>query len=331
MRHIFIINPASGKEENKDMLINSISTVCRKAEADFEIYLTTKPLDATEYIHKVCRENAADEQICFYACGGDGTFCEVVNGVYSAENNKNARVGVMPVGTGNDFVKSFAPIERFLDIDAQLCAEETEIDVIDCNGFASANMINIGFDAEVVVKTANIKRSPLVPRKMAYIFGLVITLVKKPTVKIKSIKIDGEEAKENCEYLLTTFANGRFCGGGFNSNPYASLYDGKIDTMFINNLGRIKFITLVGSYKAGTHICPKNERIISNGKAEVIEIEFCAPTNVCIDGEIKTFEKITLSVKKKAIKLLVPSINGVNKEMTDKAENTEVNEAARTL
>ncbi len=328
MKHIFIINPASGKEKNKDLLADSISDACRKAEADFEIYFTTKPLDAVEYIGKVCRENTDNEKLCFYACGGDGTFCEVVNGVYSAENNENARVGVMPIGTGNDFVKSFAPSDRFLNIDAQLCAQEAEIDVIDCNGFCASNMINIGFDCEVVVKTSQIKRKPFVPRKMAYIFGLLLTMVKKPTVKIKSIRVDGAEAKENCEYLLTTFANGRFCGGGFNSNPYASLDDGKIDAMFINNIRRIKFLTLVGSYKSGTHICPKNEPLISHGKAEVIEIEFDAPTNVCIDGEIKTFDKITLSVKKKAIKLLIPSIDT---EIADKTENTEENEAAHTL
>lgn len=325
MKHIFIINPASGKEKNKDRLIESISSACNRADAEFEIYFTTKPLDAVEYIDKVCRENTDNKDICFYACGGDGTFCEVVNGVYCAENNEHARVGVMPIGTGNDFVKSFAPSERFLDIDAQLCADETEIDVIDCNGFCSANMINIGFDCEVVVKTANIKRSPIVPRKMAYIFGLVLTLVKKPTVNIKSIRVDGGETVENIEYLLTTFANGRFCGGGFNSNPYASLDDGKIDYMFINNVKRTKFLSLVGSYKSGTHICPENDNIISNSKGEIIEIEFNAPTNVCIDGEVKSFEKITLSVKKKAIRLMVPRVK------CETEEQDKVNEAVNTL
>lgn len=323
MKHIFIINPASGKEKNKESLIESISSACEKKNAEFEIYVTKKPFDAVEYIHSVCSANTSGEDISFYACGGDGTFCEVVNGVYSAENNKNVRVGVMPVGTGNDFVKSFAPSDRFLDVDAQLDAVETEIDLIDCNGFCAANMINIGFDCEVVVKTAQIKRRPFVPAKMAYIFGLVLTLVKKPTVKMKSVKADGAELKENCEYLLTTFANGRFCGGGFNSNPYAELNDGKIDAMYINNIRRTKFLSLVGSYKSGTHICPENESLISNGKSEAIEIEFNSPTNVCIDGEIKTFDKITLSVKKKALKILVPKL----REEAQKKEN----EAANTL
>ena len=324
MKHIFIINPASGKEKNKEQLVEGISAACQRAEADFEIYFTTKPLDAVEYIRGVCLDNVSNEKICFYACGGDGTFCEVVNGVYTAENTENVCVGVMPIGTGNDFVKSFAPSDRFLDIDAQLCADETAIDVIDCNGFCAANMINIGFDSEVVVKTAQIKRSPLVPRKMAYIFGLVLTLAKKPTVKIKSISFGGAEAKENCEYLLTTFANGRFCGGGFNSNPFASLEDGKIDAMLINNMRRTKFLSLVGSYKAGTHICPKNELLLSNAKAEKIDIEFHSPTNVCIDGEIKPFDKITLSVKKKAIKLRVPSA-------TAKVDQAKENEAVGAI
>ena len=92
--------------------------------------------------------------------------------------------------------------------------------------------------------------------------------------------------------------------------------------MYINDLKRRTFLALVGSYKSGTHICPKNASIISNGKAEVIEIEFDAPTNVCIDGEIKIFDKITLSARKKMLKLLVPAA----------CENLgEENEAARAL
>ena len=92
-------------------------------------------------------------------------------------------IGVVPVGTGNDFIKSFATADKFLDIDAQLNAEVADIDVMECNGFFAVNMINIGFDCEVVVKTSQIKRSPVVPSKFAYIFGLVLTLAKKPTAR----------------------------------------------------------------------------------------------------------------------------------------------------
>lgn len=319
MKHIFIVNPASGKEKNKELLTQNIVTACEKAKAEFEIYITQKPFDAVEYIHNVCSNIESGTEICFYACGGDGTLFEVVNGVCTAKNNENVRIGVVPVGTGNDFIKSFATADKFLDIDAQLNAEVADIDVMECNGFFAVNMINIGFDCEVVVKTSHIKRSPVVPSKLAYIFGLVLTLAKKPTAKMKRVVADGELVGENLEYLLTTFANGRFCGGGFNSNPYAELFDGKIDAMYISNMKRRKFLSLVGSYKSGTHICPKNESIISNVKSGVIEIEFEKPTNVCIDGEVKTFDKLTLTAKNKVLKFLVPQGVAVNKEENEAA------------
>lgn len=323
MKHIFIINPASGKEKNKQTLVHDISDACNRAEAEFEIYVTRKPMDAIDYIQRVCRDNVQNEQICFYACGGDGTFFEVVNGVCSAENNENVKVGLLPVGTGNDFVKSFDRPENFLDIDAQLNATETDVDLIDCNGLFAANMINIGFDCEVVVKTSQIKKSPLVPSKLAYIFGLVLMLVKKPTVSIKSVSFDEGEKKPGGRYLLTTFANGSFCGGGFLSNPMARLDDGNIDSMYINNMSRTKFISLVGSYKSGTHICPQNASIISTAKAKQIEMEFDSPTNVCIDGEIRTFDKITLVIREKALKLRVP--------LNSKIRSGEKHEAACAL
>lgn len=319
MKHVFIINPASGKEKSKELLQDKIADACGRSGVEYEIYCTKGPLDAVEYIKEYCKGNDAREELCFYACGGDGTFCEVVNGVYQAENNELASVGVIPVGTGNDFVKCFADVDRFLDIQAQVDAEEIAIDLVDCNGFCSANMINIGFDCEVAAKTSQIKRSSLVPSGLAYIFGLVLTLAKKPTARIKSLSINGETVKENVEYLLTTFANGRYCGGGFLSNPFADLCDGRIDAMFINNMRRAKFLSLVGLYKKGEHIVPKTAHLIDHAKCESVEIEFSQSTNVCIDGEIKIFDKILLTVKREALRLRVPR-NSANISTSEKDE-----------
>ena len=324
MKHVFIINPASGKEKSKELLQDKIADACGRSEVEYEIYFTKGPLDAVEYIKNYCKSNEAREQICFYACGGDGTFCEVVNGVYQSENNELVSVGIIPVGTGNDFVKCFSGTDGFLDIQAQVDGDEVAIDLVDCNGFCSANMINIGFDCEVAVKTSQIKRSPLVPSGLAYIFGLVLTLAKKPTAHIKSLRINGETVKENVEYLLTTFANGRYCGGGFLSNPFADLCDGKIDAMFINNMRRAKFLSLVGLYKKGEHIVPKTAHLITHAKCDSVEIEFSQSTNVCIDGEIKSFDKILLTVQRGALRLRVP-------RKPKAAEESEKDEAACAL
>ena len=152
---------------------------------------------------------------------------------------------------------------------------------------------------------------------MAYIAGLIVTLIRKPGVRA-SFSFDGSEPKA-CRYLLNTYANGSFCGGGFHSNPKAELSDGRIDTLLVNNISRLKFVSLVGDYKKGTHLCPKFEKIITNQKASRIDIEFDKDANICIDGEVVTARELHISVCPGALRFLVPNGSHMLKE-TQKSE-----------
>ncbi len=303
MKHCFIINPASGKPETKKGLEERIREACLAAEAEYSVLTTKAPREAGKLINEYYEANR-DDEICFYACGGDGTLCEVVGAVVALDDRDRVSVGVVPVGTGNDFVKSFSSAESFLDISAQLGGKREKIDVLRCNDIYAVNMINIGFDSEVVVKTVDLKKKSWVPSKLAYILGLAITLIKKPGVEM-TVSIDGGEPIHK-RLLLTTFANGRFCGGGFHSNPKAELTDGRIDTLFIQNVSRIQFISMVGDYKKGTHLCKKYEKIIENVKSETYDITFPRTTNVSIDGEIVRMDSAKISVEKEALSVIVP-------------------------
>lgn len=303
MKHCFIINPASGKQTSKQGLEERIREVCAKREIEPVIIISKSAEDAKEQVKSFCAANAG-EDIRLYACGGDGTLCIVANAVMLSDDPSRVSVGVIPVGTGNDYVRNFQPSKLFFDIDAQIDATPVDIDLIQCNDFYAVNMINIGFDCQVVCKTAQYKRCALIPSKLAYIFGLVVTLIKKPGVDLK-ISRNGE-APTPRELLLTTFANGRFCGGGFNSNPNSYLNDGKINALFVNNVSRMKFLSLVGKYKKGEHLDGSFHNILGDDSAESYELEFDAPTNISVDGEIELVERLKLSGAKHAMKFLVP-------------------------
>ena len=286
MKHYFITNPAAGKKNSCDILSENIKKACDEKGVSFEIYTTTGVGDATDFVKKTCEANTSGEELRFYACGGDGTLCEVAEG---AVGYPFAAVGLVPKGTGNDFVRNFTNKENFFDFSAQLDATKVSLDILKCNDMYAVNMINIGFDCEVVKKMMKIKRSPLVPSKLAYIFGLVMTFIKKPGVKAK-ISIDGGEKFER-SLLLTTIANGCFCGGGFHSNPHALLTDGKINALLVNYIGRLRFLSLVPSYKAGTHLVPKNDDILSTGTYNSIDFTFEGMQSVSVDGEIREIDK----------------------------------------
>ena len=120
MKHIFIVNPEAGKPGAAMALLPEIEKAAAAfPEKEIEIYKTTGPLDATRYVRE--RAQAEEGEIRFYACGGDGTLGEVVNG---AKGLGNAAVGCVPVGTGNDFVRNFSgPAGSFTEIESQLFGE----------------------------------------------------------------------------------------------------------------------------------------------------------------------------------------------------------------
>ena len=130
MKHIYLINPAAGRNDSSQMLKDAIEAAYSDAVERPEIYLTTGVGDATRYVHAWCGAHP-EQQARFYACGGDGTLSEVVSG---ATEHPNASVGLVPVGTGNDFMRSFSSPDRFMNIDAQRAGQEIEIDLMRCNG-----------------------------------------------------------------------------------------------------------------------------------------------------------------------------------------------------
>ncbi|MBE6597704.1 MAG: diacylglycerol kinase family lipid kinase [Ruminococcaceae bacterium] len=306
MKHYFIINPRSGKGRHAEELEAKIREVCEAEKITYECYFTKGVGDATEFVRRVCEE-AEELPARFYACGGDGTLCEVVNGVGLC---KDAAVGVIPVGTGNDFVKNFTVPSLFLDISAQVGGREESIDLLRCNDILAINMVNIGFDCEVVKKKEELGRKKHFPKKLTYVAGLIITLVKKPTVKLKLALEGGVEEEKH--FLLTTIANGSFCGGGFNSNPRSSLNDGNIDTIFVNNVSRSKFVSLVGSYKKGTHITEKNMKVLSHGKCKSLFMRFPEKRSASIDGELYEFEELKIECLPLAGRIIIPRGVGIS-------------------
>ena len=303
MKHCFVLNPAAGKGKIAAELTKKIEAACRARGVDFEVYLTTGVGDATDYVLRAAAERT--EPIRFYACGGDVTLGETARGSMSLENRDGVSLGLIPVGTGNDFARNFSSKENFFDIEAQLDGEEAEMDVIKLNDDRySMNVVNVGFDCEVVCDTVKFKKSRIIPSSLAYIAGLVVTLVRKPGIDM-TISIDGGEAQKQ-HFLLATFANGSFYGGGFHSNPKASVVDGQIDGLLVSDITRRRFVMLVGDYKKGTHLTPKFEKILKNYKAKTVDMYFDEETNVSVDGEIVRFRELHVSILPRAIRFVIP-------------------------
>lgn len=314
IKHIFIINPTAGKGFEAEELAEAIKDACDACGINYEIHMTVNKDDAKNFTYKCAMSKPPEDEYRFYACGGDGTLSNVISGLVS-ESSKvpldKICVGCMPTGTGNDFARNFSQSEFFVDITKQLLADQIVIDCFKISGDTpeceryGINMVNVGFDCEVVCKASELKRNRRVPKGLAYILGIISVLKRNPGQKMIVTTSDGDKISR--EFQLVAVANGGYCGGGFNSAPKAKLDDGLLDLSLIKKVTRFTFLRLVGKYKKGTHLKSRlGKKVVSYRQLHSVELKFPTDTNVCVDGEIFKATELKITVLPNAVRFLLP-------------------------
>lgn len=264
-------------------------------EKDF--YRSQSAGDATSKIEEVCRENP-DTHVTVY--GGDGSVYEAVNAIMNSGAQDSAELTIVPFGTGNDFVKSL-PSESGV---------HKKIDLIKFNDKYSANIINIGFDCDVVRVTEKLKKLKLVRGSIAYAIGVVAAVFNKLGKKldIEFTLEDGSVEHESGEHLLCVIANGRYYGGGFCCAPNAEIDDGILEVIIVRKISRLRFAKFIGGYKKGLHILPdgsinpKYKSILIYKRCKALKISNVM--QLCADGEIIDCKDADISVAEKAINIV---------------------------
>ena len=257
-------------------------------------YRSKSPGDATKMIEAVCRKDP-NAHITVY--GGDGSVYESVNAIMSAGAGDTAELTVIPFGTGNDFVKSLPTADNV----------KKKIDLIKFGDRYSANIINIGFDCDVVAVTEKLKRMKLVKGSIAYAIGVLVTVFKKMGKKfdIEMTLEDGSVEHVVGEHLLCLIANGRYYGGGFKCAPNAELDDGILDVVLVRKISRLRFAKFIGGYKKGLHIRPDGS--VDPKYASIAVYKRCTALKfknlgrLCADGEIIECDDVEITVAHKAI------------------------------
>lgn len=303
MKHFFIMNPAAGKGTNFHKLIDEIHKVCDRRGVYYAVHVTERIGEATEFVKRMCKN--LTEEMRFYACGGDGTIKEVAQGMIGCDH---AQLAIIPMGTGNDFVRNFEHNDQLFNIDAQLDGETRKIDLIKYNDKYAINLINTGFDCEVAKQVAVNRRSVLVPSKLAYTAGILQKITQFDTAIVNGrIFFDGVPHRGD-KFQACVFANGCYYGGGYKAAPAAQFDDGLIDCCIIDKLPLLTFAGILGKYKAGTHLTDKSmPDVIAYKKCNKVELSFYRPTDITVDGEIERIKsKLTITVVRDAVTLSLP-------------------------
>jgi diacylglycerol kinase (ATP) len=297
MKHFFMINPAAGKGKAACEIKPKIEKYCIEKALDFQIHVTSAAYEAIDFVRECAKTG---ETIRFYACGGDGTLFEVVNGAFGYPN---AEVAVMPLGSGNDFIRLFGTKEQFLDIDAQVNGTATELDVIKCGDIIAINQCSMGFDAEINAKQSYFKKLPFMKGETAYMAALLYCFFNKLNNVFTITIDDGEPITQNT--LFCVAGNSRWYGGGFKAAPLAIPDDGLLDFIIVKkNMSRFKLLGLVNKYKEGKHLDWDFTSFV-RGKKIKIHCDEVAAINC--DGEKRLGNDGVFEIVEKGIKFVIPS------------------------
>ncbi len=298
MKHVFIVNPTAGKGDTLASIRKSLDL---KQDFEYEIYVTSKAGDATDYVAKSCEET--DEDIRFYSCGGDGTLNEVVSGCVG---HSNAIVALYPSGSGNDFVKYYGGKDNFLNLDNLIEGTETKIDIIKVGDRYAVNACHFGLDSAVARKMNQVRHKKIIGGKNAYNTGVFYALLTAMKTKCKVIG-DGEELNDD-KILLCTIANGKYVGGSYLSAPRSKNDDGYLEVCCIKPVAIIKFLRLIKVYKAGTHLDREDlKKYIEYRRCKNVEI-IGGQKNfaISLDGEVVEGERFTVETLEKELRFIIP-------------------------
>ena len=296
MKHIFIVNPAAGKSDRTAEYREMIDAAFAPRGLSYELLVSGAPGECRTLARQAAQSG---EEVRLYACGGDGTLNEVVNGVVGYGN---AAVTHFPGGSGNVTIKIFDDPAAFTSIERLLDAEEARFDLIRCNDSYALNVLSIGFDARVGTDIARFKRLPLVSGKGAYILSIFSNMLHGLTADY-TVTLDSGEVFSGRKTMICV-CNGRWYGGGFNPLPEAEPDDGLLDVLVVEKVNLLQVATVVGHYQKGRYA--DYPSLIYHARCRSLRIECVKESVVNIDGEAAYTTDAKIELIPQAIRFFYP-------------------------
>lgn len=279
LRFFVIINPAAGGGRC-GRLADSALNLVRQAGAELEIMRTAAIGDAIGATQNAYKKGFRN----FLAAGGDGTAFEVVNGLFPAAlGGERPALAILPLGTGNSFLKDFTRDGFGHTIQAIQNRSRRACDVMRLRhsggDLYSLNLVSLGFPADVGELTnRRFKRAG----QLGYIFGVFSRLAQlEPQSFPHRLDSDADWDRRPCLFL--SFSNSKFTGGKMMIAPKADATDGKIEYVRWSPVSRTRLVRTFPRLFTGTHI---DHPLASRAAANRIDLDLEAPVNVLIDGEI---------------------------------------------
>ena len=296
------VNPTSGYGASKKkwpLIFNEL----KQQQFSFEFAITTHKFHAETLV-----QNAINKGFKKFICvGGDGTLHAIVNGILSSNtlHISKIKIGIIPIGTGNDWVKTYNISKNYKEAIQIIKTENTvqqDIGKITLNPENKViyfnNLAGIGFDGYVVNKVHKFKNLG----SLAYLSGALVSLFsyKKPLLELTF-----NSTVIKSKTLLLFIGICKFCGGGMQLTKNPNTTDGLFDISFVKNITFFQIIANISGLFNGKIT---NKKIVENYKTNQLKIKVLdnQETYIQADGELIGSGDFSVTILPKALTFIVP-------------------------
>jgi len=290
-----VFNPASGKGRGSRLVGPFLKALASRG-AVVEHALTTRAGEEKD----LARNAMARGLRTIVAVGGDGTWSNVGGAI--VESGVDARLGLVPGGTGCDLAKSLGIPPHNLEAcaDIILNGQAQKIDVGRIEGQHFLNIVGFGFDVAVLEDSWGVS---YLGGDLLYLYCALRQIYAFSGFAVE-VTAEGSPPKRH-ELLMLVIANAQVFGGGFKIAPHADLADGRLDGVAFRNMNLFRRLRLMARLSRGTHAGSPE---VSTMTSPSFRLRFDSPPTYERDGEWNraTSTELTLDTLPQALSLLVP-------------------------
>ena len=297
-RFFAIVNPAAGGGKASKLAAPTLARL-REGGLNINVIATASPGHARDLAHEAYNQGYRN----FLAVGGDGTAHEIVNGLFSRNvHPQRIALGLLPLGTGNSFLRDFSKKGAEASIQALLENRKRPIDLVrlthSTGEVYSINMLSLGFSADVGALT-NRYFKPL--GHLGYLLGIFVRLVE---LKRRSfvLRCDDETQWDDRRSLLLGFNNSKYTGGTMLIAPDADPSDGLIEFIRWGPISRLGVLLNLPKLYDGSHL---KHPLASRKSVKRVEFNLPVPVDVIVDGEILTLKCKSLDILPSALDVYI--------------------------
>jgi len=296
MNVLLIFNNFAGNKR-ASTLLKEVQNELNKLKINYDLEIPAYPGNGAEIV-EAASLNSYDAVI---AAGGDGTLYDVVNGLFRNPSEKKIPIGIIPVGTGNAFVRDMPLLtedwKRSIEIIKKQKTRKVDLGTFTTEGkkYYFLNILGLGFVADVGATAHKLK----VFGNFSYTLGV---LYQTLFLKAIPLVITTEDKEIEVDAAFVEVSNSKYTAN-FLMAPNAILDDGLFDVTIAEPMGRIKLLRSFPKILTGDHIHMKE---VTQFKARKVDIKSTKTKILSPDGELMGSTPVSIECIKQAVEVFWP-------------------------